>query len=168
MQNIRLTKGIVILAATAMVGLAAAAYAGWGGGYGHMGRGWGQMGWGGPGFGGDYSDLTDEQIKAIQEERRAFLKSTDELRRNLYAKELELRSEFVKENADIQKAASIQKDISKFEAALDQIRLEHIVKMKAVNPNAGRGFMMGGRGRGGVMGYGPGAGNVPGGGYCWE
>ena len=39
MKNITLTKGIVILAAIAMVGLVATAYAGWGDGYGHMGRG---------------------------------------------------------------------------------------------------------------------------------
>jgi Spy/CpxP family protein refolding chaperone len=168
MKNITLTKTIVILAAIVMVGLVANAYAGWGGGYGHMGRGWGHMGWGGPGYDGDYPNLTEEQIKAIEQERQAFFKETGELRQNLYAKELELRSELAKENVDVQKAASIQKDISKLEADLDQKRLEHIVKMKEVNPNAGRGFMMGGRGRGGMMGYGPGGGNGRGGGYCWD
>ena len=134
------------------------------------GRGWGHMGWGGPGYGGDYPDLTDEQIKAIEQERRAFIKDTDDLRQNLYTKELALRSELAKTDADAQKAAVIQKDISKLEAELDQKRLDHIVKMKEVNPEAGRGFMMGGRGRGGMMGYGygPGAGRGPGGGYCWD
>jgi Spy/CpxP family protein refolding chaperone len=163
MKNIKLTKGIVILAAIAMVGLVATAYAGWGDGYGHMGRGWGHMGWG-----GDYPDLTDEQIKAIEQERRAFIKDTDDLRQSLYTKELALRSELAKTDADAQKAAAIQKDISKLEAELDQKRLDHIVKMKEVNPEAGRGFMMGGRGRGGMMGYGPGAGRGPGGGNCWD
>lgn len=163
MKNITLTKGIVILAAIAMVGLVATAYAGWGDGYGHMGRGWGHMGWG-----GDYPDLTDEQIKTIEQERRAFIKDTDDLRQNLYTKELALRSELAKTDADAQKAAAIQKDISKLEAELDQKRLDHIVKMKEVNPEAGRGFMMGGRGRGGMMGYGPGAGRGSGGGYCWD
>ncbi len=170
MKNITLTKGIVILAAIAMVGLVATAYAGWGDGYGHRGRGYHHMGWGGPGYGGDYPDLTDEQIKAIEQERRAFIKDTDDLRQNLYTKELALRSELAKTDADAQKAAVIQKDISKLEAELDQKRLDHIVKMKEVNPEAGRGFMMGGRGRGGMMGYGygPGAGRGPGGGYCWD
>jgi len=168
MKNTTLTKGIVILAAIATVGLVATAYAGWGDGYGHRGRGWNHMGWGGPGYGGDYPDLTDEQRQAIEQERRAFLKETDDLRQNLYTKELELRSELAKADADAQKAAAIQKDISNLEAELDQKRLDHVVTMKKVNPDAGRGYMMGGRGRGGRMGYGPGAGGGPGGGYCWE
>lgn len=168
MKNTTLTKGIVILAAIAMVGLVATAYAGWGDGYGHRGRGWGHMGWGGPGYGGDYPDLTDEQRQAMEQERRAFIKDTDDLRENLYTKELALRSELAKSDADAQKAAAIQQDISKLEAELDQKRLDHIVKMKEVNPEAGRGFMMSGRGRGGMMGYGPGTGRGPGGGYCWD
>lgn len=168
MKNISLTKGIVILAAIAMVGLVATAYAGWGDGYGHRGRGWGHMGWGGPGYGGDYPDLTDEQRQAMEQERRAFIKDTDDLRQNLYAKELELRSELAKDDADAQKAAAIQKDISNLEAELDQKRLDHVVKMKKVNPDAGRGYMAGGRGRGGMMGYGPGAGRGGGRGYCWD
>ena len=163
MKNITLTKGIVILAAIVMVGFVATAYAGWG-------RGGHHMGWGGTGYGGYYQDLTDEQRQVIEQERRAFFKDTGELRQNLYAKELELRSELAKDNADTQKAATIQKDISNLEAQLDQKRLDHIIKMKEVNPEAGRGFMMGGRGRGGMMGngYGPGAGRGPGGGPCWD
>jgi len=168
MKNITLTKGIVILAAIVMVGLVATAYAGWGDGYGHRGRGWQHMGWGGPGYSGYDSDLTDEQRQAFEQERRAFFNETNDLRKNLYAKELELRSELAKDDADAQKAAAIQKDISKLEAEFDQKRLDHVVKMKKVNPDAGRGYMMGGRGRGGMMGYGPGAGRGAGGGYCWD
>jgi Spy/CpxP family protein refolding chaperone len=168
MKNITLTKGIVILAAIATLGLVATAYAGWGDGYGHRGRGWHHMGWGGPGQGGYDLDLTDEQRQAMEQQRRAFFEDTKDLRQNLYVKELELRSELAKADADAQKAAAIQKDISNLEAELDQKRLDHIVKMKKVNPDAGRGYMAGGRGRGGMMGYGPGAGRGPGGGYCWD
>ena len=168
MKNFTLTKGIVIIAAIAMVGIIGTAYAGWGGGYGHMGRGWGHMGWGGPGNGGDYPALTDEQRQTMEQERRTFFEETNDLRQNLYTKELALRSELAKSDADAQKAAAIQKDISKLEAELDQKRLNHVVKMKQVNPDAGRGFMMGGRGLGGRMGYGPGTGRGPGGGYCWD
>ena len=158
------------------MGLVATAYAGWGGGsYGHMGGGYGHMGggghhmgWGGPGYGGFYRDMTDEQRQAMEQERQAFLKNTNQLRQNLYAKGLELRSELAKETADPNKASDIQKDISKLEAELDQKRLDHVIKMRKINPNAGRGYMMGGRGRGGMMGYGPGAGRGPGGGYCWN
>ena len=169
MNSNTLTRGIVILAAIATVGLVATAYAGWGsGGYGHMGRGWGHMGWFGPGNGGDYPALTDEQRQTMEQERRTFFEETNDLRQNLYTKELALRSELAKADADAQNAAAIQNDISKLEAELDQKRLDHVVKMKQVNPDAGRGFMMGGRGRGGRMGYGPGTGRGPGGGYCWD
>ena len=167
MKNFTLTRGIVILAAIVMAGLVATAYAGWGGGYGHMGGGWHHMGWGGPGSEGYYTDLTDEQRQAIEQERRAFFKETEDLRQKLYAKELALRGELAKADADAQKAAAIQKDISNLEAEFDQKRLDHVVKMKKVDPDAGRGFMMGGRGRGGMMGYGPLAGRAAGG-YCWD
>ena len=72
------------------------------------------------------------------------------------------------ETAGPNKASDIQKDISKIEAELDQKRLDHVIKMKKINPNAGRGYMMGGRGCGEMRGYGPGAGRGPGGGYCWN
>ena len=169
MKNFTLSKGIFILAIVVTMGLVAPAYAGWsGGGYGHMGGGWHHRGWGGPGYGGFYQDLTDEQRQAMEQERRAFFKDTDQLRQNLYAKELELKSELAKETTDPKKASDIQSDISKLEAELNQKRLDHAIKMKKINPNAGRGYMMGGRGRGGMRGYGPGAGRGPGGGYCWN
>ena len=168
MRKSTFSKGMVILAVIATVGLVATAHAGWGGGHGHMGRGWGHMGWGGPCCGGDDPDLTDEQRKAFDEERRAFFKDTDELRQKLYAKGLELRSELAKTDVDPQKAAAIQKDISTLEAEFDQKRLDHMIRMKKINPDAGRGFMMGGRGRGGTMGYGPGYGRGFGGGPCWD
>ena len=153
MKNFTLSKGIVILAATVLVGLVATAYAGWGGGgFGHRGPGWHHMGWGNGGYD---ANLTDEQRQAFENERQTFFEETNDLRQNLYAKELELRSELAKANADAQKAAAIQKDISKLEAEFDQKRLNHVAKMKKINPDAGRGYLMEGRGRGGMMGYGP-------------
>jgi hypothetical protein len=90
------------------------------------------------------------------------------LRQDLYAKNLELRSELAKDNPDVQKAAALQKEISKLESGLDQKQLDFMLNLRKVAPDAGRGYMMGGRG--GMMGYGPGYGNGAGprGGYCWE
>jgi hypothetical protein len=129
--------------------------------FGHMGGGYGNYGWmhGGPGMhqgyygerGYDYKvDLKEEDIKALGEERSAFLKATDSIRQNLYSKELELRSELYKENPDASKAGTLQKEISELEANLAQKRIDHMIKMRKLNPNDGRGFMMGGY----HMGYG--------------
>lgn len=170
MKDFTLRKGIAVLAVIATVGFVATAFAGWGaGGYGHRGPGWHHMGWGGPGDGYGYNqNLTDEQQKAIGQERQEFLNATESLRQDLYAKNLELRSELAKDNPDVQKAAALQKEISKLESDLDQKQLDFMLNARKVAPDAGRGYMMGGRG--GMMGYGPGYGNGAGprGGYCWE
>jgi zinc resistance-associated protein len=123
--------------------------------FGHMGGGYGNYGsmHDGPGMhhgyfgerGYDYpGNLNDEDIKALEEERSAFLKATDSIRQNLYSKELELRSELYKENPDVSKAGALQKEISKLESELDQKRIDHMIKIRKLSPNAGRGFMMGG------------------------
>ena len=65
-------------------------------------------------------------------------------------KELELRSELYKENPDVPKAKVLQKEISKLESELDQKRIDHMIKIRKLNPNAARGCMMGGY----HMGYG--------------
>jgi hypothetical protein len=38
----------------------------------------------------------------------------------------------------------LQKDISELESELDQKRVDHMIKIRKLNPNDGRGFMMGG------------------------
>jgi len=172
MRNLNFRNVMLVLAVVAMVGVGATAFAGWG--KGHWGNGPGRHhgGWGGSGYGpGAMMDnLSDEQIKALEQERQAFLKDTEKIRQEAYSKELELRSELVKENPDAAKAARLQTEISRLEAQLDQKRVDHMIKMRKINPNAGRGYMMGrggmgygpGHGRGG-MGYGPGNG-----GGCWR
>ena len=168
MKNVTLTKLIVVLAVIATVGFVASAFAGWGaGGYGHRGPGWRHMGWGGTGY-GYKQNLTEEQRKALDQERQAFLNTTESLRQDLYTKNLELRSELAKDNPDAQKAAAVQKDISKLESELEQKQLDFMLNARKVAPDAGRGYMLGGRG--GMMGYGPGYGSGAGrrGGYCWE
>ena len=129
--------------------------------FGHMGGGYGNYGLmhGGPGMhqgyygerGYDYpGNLKDEDIKALEAERSAFLKATDSIRQNLYSKELELRSELYKENPDVSKAGALQKEISELESELDQKRIDHMIKIRKINPDAGRGFAA----MGPMMGYG--------------
>ena len=129
--------------------------------FGHMGEGYGNYGsmHGGPGMhqgyygepGYDYRpDLKNEDIKALDEKRSAFLKATDSIRQNLYSKELELRSELYKENPDVSKAGALQKEISELESELDQKRIDHMIKVRKIDPDAGRGFAA----MGPMMGYG--------------
>jgi hypothetical protein len=154
---------------------------GWGGPGDCPGYGYGPGAGYGPGTGyGPESELTEEQLQKMEQERLAFRKETESLRNDLYAKELELRSELAKEKIDVKKAAEIQKEISNLETDLDQKRLEHMIKMREIDPDAGRAYRGGkgggkgkgygpgyGRGRGGMRGYGPGM-YGGGGGYCWR
>jgi hypothetical protein len=162
MKNKIIFRAILIIATLALTGMGASALAGWGGmGYGHHGsmhHGWGHHGPGwqrGGGWGPGYmGNLSDDEIKMLQNERNAFLEATQDLRQEIYQKNLELRSEFAKKNPDAKKAAKLQREISSLEADFDQKRLDHQMKMRKINPKAGRGFM-GGRPMGpGMMGYG--------------
>ncbi len=148
-------KVLITVAALAIVGFGVNAFAGWGMGYGHMGEGQRGPGWHhGGGYGPGYQgNLSEADIETMQKERQAFFGATDDLRRERYRKELALRSELAKENPDTQKATDLQKEISKFNSELDQKRLEHMIAMRKINPNAGRGFS-GNR----MMGSGPGYG----------
>jgi zinc resistance-associated protein len=103
-------------------------------------------------------DLNDDEIEKLEKERNAYFEATEDLRQDLYARELELRSELAKKNPDSKKAAKLQNEVSKLEAKLDQKHIDHMIKMRKINPNAGRRFMY----RGG-MGYGPSSGS-----YCWR
>ena len=147
-------KLIAGLTVAAVIGIGTYAFGHMGGGYGdygrmHVGPSMHQGYYGESG--NNYrTDLKDEDLKALEEERTAFLKATESIRQNLYSKELELRSELYKENPDVSKAGALQKEISELESELDQKRLDHMIKIRKLNPNAGRGFMMGGY----HMGYG--------------
>jgi zinc resistance-associated protein len=170
------SKIFMVLAIVAVLAIAVTSFAGWGrghmgyGGY-HMGpgygmhRGWaeGPRGYGGPGY---QSDLSDEDIAKLDQERQAFFEATSDLREKLYQKELELRSELAKSEPDAKKAAGLQKEISSLESELDQKRLDQQIKMRKDFPRSGfrgRGYGRGGWGMGRGMyggGYGPGS--------CWD
>ena len=124
-------------------------------GQGHRGYGWHHGG----GYGPEYQgNLSEADIETMEKERQTFFSATDGLRRERYQKELALRSELAKENPDTQKATDLQKEISKFNSELDQKRLEHMIAMRKINPNAGSGFS-----NKGPMGRGSGYGE-----NCWR
>lgn len=163
-MNKRITrKTLMVLTIVGIVGFGAYAFADWGMGHGpygwgHHEQGMHNQGWGGSGYGNRMSDLSDEEIDALEKERESFVTATEDLRQDVYAKRLELRSELAKKDPDTKKAAELQGEISKLQAEFDQKRIDHLIKVRKINPKAGRRFM----GRGG-RGYGP-----SGGGNCWR
>lgn len=170
-----LSKVLLIFAIAGIVGFAATSFAGWGrGGGGNcwgQGTGWSQRDYAAPGYQGN---LSDEDSAKLEKERQAFFEETSDIRDNLYQKELELRSELAKKDADAEKAVGLQKEISDLESQLDQKRLAHRIKMKKENPQfADRGD---GYGEGRRMGPGYGSRGMRSGygfrgpdpGYCQE
>ena len=106
MKNVRVGKIIMAIGVVALLAVGANAFAGWGKGW-HHGSDGQHRGWrmGGPGYG---YNLSDEEIAALEKERQAFFNETDPIRQDLYAKDLELRSELAKKNPDAKKAARLK------------------------------------------------------------
>jgi Spy/CpxP family protein refolding chaperone len=158
-----MSKKLIIITAFALVGFGSFAFAHWSGGYGqhgwmHGGYGMHQHYYGDRGY-GYRGNLSEDQIKALDNEQDAFLKQTETIRQDLYTRQLSLENELAKTNPDTAKAEALQKGISRLEAQLDQMRIDHVIKMKKIDPDAGGGFTaMGPR-----MGYG---GHYPG--SCWQ
>ena len=174
-------KIIIIAAIIGVVGYAATSFAGWGRGGGGscrgQGGGWGQRGSAAP---GNQGNLSDQDLDKLNQARQEFFEDTRDLRENLNQKELELRSEMAKQDADVNKAVALQKEVSELEGQLSQKRVEQRLKMQKENPDlfAGRGYGMGRgyrKGGGGMgRGYGMGPGGMGrgsqdcGGDGCWQ
>jgi hypothetical protein len=150
---------MTVIAALAILGIATAAFSGWGKGYGRMGRG----GCGGfKGAGCDYAlsrantaDMSEETLEALDKERTAFLEATESIRQDLYTKDLALRTELNKDAPDAGIATRLQSEISELQNQLDAKRLDYQLKVREIAPDysrSGRGY--GGYGR--MMGGGRG------------
>lgn len=145
-------KIIMVLAIVAIVGFGVNAFAGWGMGQGpgYHHRGGEDMSyhhrcWGEPEYGPIMGDLSDEELKKLDEQRKTFFEATRDLRYNIYEKKLALKSELAKKAPDAKKASDLQKEISKLKDELGQKRIDHIIKMKKINPYIGKKFFERGR-----------------------
>ena len=155
-RNTLVIAGIALFVSIAAV-TAFAHGPGWGrgGGWGHHGPGWHHRG----DYGQRYDDqMSKEEYKQWEQQKETFFTETQDMRANLYEKERELQNELAKSEPDASKASGLQKEISELQAQLDQKRIDHMIEMRKLNPNAGSGFIAGGP----MMGSGP-----RGGGYCW-
>jgi Spy/CpxP family protein refolding chaperone len=161
------------LAAVAVLSMGGSALAGKG--YRHDGQREGKYGQpyrdGGCRYADRNPDLTPEQREQLDAERKAFFNATRKARQDLRASRLALRAEIAKSELDINAAKDLQKEISRMQADLDQKRLDHLVKIREIDPDAGRGFFgknrgKGHRGSGHHFGGGRGMGNGTGPGDC--
>ena len=171
MKTNTLRNVMVSLAAVAVMALGSNAFAGKGMGGQDNERGYGGCGnqsrRGGCAYGQMNADLTPEQREQMETERQAFFDATKNERQDLYAKRLELKAEMAKSQPDLSKASALQQTVSELQGSLDQKRLNHIMNMRKIDPDAGTRFMMGDRGmgyrgdemgcrgKGWKMGYGP-------------
>jgi Spy/CpxP family protein refolding chaperone len=163
----RLRNVIITIVSIAVLGIGISAFAhggmGWGGGWGHHHGG---MYYQGDEDNRNMSRMSPETYKQFEQNREAFFNETRDIRISLFEKERELQNELVKDEPDVAQASRLQKEISDLQSQFDQKRIEHMVEMRKLNPNAGRGYNSGGRmmGSGGpMMGYGYNGG----GGNCW-
>jgi Spy/CpxP family protein refolding chaperone len=137
----RRTRWILALAAIAVLGLTMTVFADRNPWYdGRMGMGgWGCSGGYGHGF-NDMGDITPEQIVQVERERNEFFKQAEDLRRLLYAKEMELRNELEKERPDPAVAFELQSELSKLRSEFDQKSLEFKLQMRDVAPGYNRDY----------------------------
>ncbi len=165
MKSNNMRTVIAGLVTIAVIAVGTTAFAGKGMGCQGAERGYGGCGnqqrQGGCGYGQMNEDLTPEQREQMEAQRQAFFDATRQERQDLYAKKLALKAEMAKSDPDMDNASALQKEASELQGNLDQKRLSHIMAMRKINPDAGRGFMMEGRGMarhgmGHCMGYGSG------------
>jgi zinc resistance-associated protein len=123
------------------------------------GKGYRQDGQRGGEYGQQYRDgscryadrnpnLTPEQREQLNAERKAYFEGTRKARQDLRAKRLALRSEIAKSELDENAVKGLQEEISRMQADLDMKRLDHIVNVRKIDPDAGHGFFGKGRGKG--------------------
>ena len=131
---------------------------------------WGGRG-GGPGYcwqdGGRVEGLSQEQRTALDALDRKYWEETVSLRESMRSKSWELNSILDAENPNMEKARSLQREVSELKATLAQKRLEYDLEARKVAPDSSvRGYGKGyGKRRGG--GYGSKM-RGPGPGYCWN
>ncbi len=146
-------KIIMVLVAFAVAGLGANAFAGCGGNCGQGQRG------DCPVYDGE---LGEDKIQELDQERKAFYEATESLRQSMDEKSAEISNELAKETSDVERLSELQKEVSDLRSQFGQKRLEHIIKMKEINPNFSRKaqeWNCGGYGRGNRGGNRSGRGN---------
>ncbi len=140
---------------------------------------WGARRYGSPGcdYGYPYSNLTPEQREKLQAQEEKYYRDTEDLRRDLYQKRLDLRKLWVDPKADPEGIRAKQREIFEVERRLQDKAFEHRMALRDLVPEGkfgpgSREYHYGGgygshHWRGDRGGPGPRAGGGYGGGPCW-
>jgi Spy/CpxP family protein refolding chaperone len=125
--------GIVVLALCSLPAFAHGPFSG---------RGTGECLYGGQGLEGS---LTAEQQAELRELRQGFADQTQELRETLQAKRQEMRTLMGSSSPDGKDLKRVQAEVNTLRAQLDDARIDHVLKVKKIDPRAFAGY---GRGYG--------------------
>jgi|GEM_PF-800110 len=160
-------KAAMIGSALLLVAVMAAPAVAWRGGPGGgpmMGGGWNAGPGGGP---GPWGNLTEEQAKELNEAQTKFFNDTMELRNQLQAKRLELRSLMFKSDTTKEALLAKHKEVQELANQLSEKRLEFRYDMHKKYPDLQGfgGWGLGHRGFGRGRGFGPGFCGGPGAGF---
>jgi zinc resistance-associated protein len=163
MKRLTMIIGILLLAGAVAIPVLA-----WG-----PGMGWGNhhmMGyWGnGPGYGRDYGNLTPDQQSRLKSLDRKYNDETRALQDQIWTKSEELDTVLNSATPDIEKAKTLQKEISNLRASLDEKAFNYEIEARKIAPDQRLGYADGDW-YGHHMGpYGHGMGYGYGHGYCWD
>ncbi len=171
METHRSKITVIMVSVIALLGISLYAFADWERGYGRHDK-WAdgdespryhQRG-GMHGYWNGYlgDDIKDEDIKKLNDARQKFLTETQDLRSDINEKEFLIRNELSRSEPDANKVIKLQKQLSALRANLDEKWVNHMIAMKKINPDIGRGY---------AMGHGPGYGRGQGRGHgrnCWR
>jgi|GEM_PF-3047349 Spy/CpxP family protein refolding chaperone len=124
------------------------------GNYGHMNNGY-HMGDGDYRMHGSYngSGFTDQDVKALNQEKKDFFNETRELRKKAYNTRMELEDEMSSGNPDMQKVEKLRNMLAELNNQLRNIHNDYPVMSEMRSQGVGRHMMRG-------AGY-------NGNGYCW-
>ena len=90
---------------------------------------------GGYDSGGINSNLKEDDMRRLREERSLFLQKIEPLRQSYYEKAITLNDELSKKNPNAEITARIHGDISNLRAQLAKEQTEYLIKIKKINPN---------------------------------
>ena len=155
--------GVMILAVSLVGAVSVAAFAG-------------PQGYGKQGQRGAYAQLTDQQRADIEKARTAFLNATVELRKQIAANRVEMRTLMAQPQVDQAKFKALALKMIDQRSQLAKARVEHMgAYAKFMGPGFGGKGGFGPRGQRGpgfrnasCPGYGPGYGPGSRGGNCWR
>jgi Spy/CpxP family protein refolding chaperone len=97
---------------------------------------WGTKRYGSPGCGhGDpYSNLTPEQREKLQAQEEKYYRDTEDLRRDLYQKRLDLRKVWIDPKADSEGIRAKQKEVFEVERRLQDKAFDHRMALRDLVP----------------------------------